>query len=62
MKFLLVLLILACSACTTFSTNQPYLSRACKAGVKTYDDGNVNFECYDKSTKPSNPVAKETEK
>lgn len=46
MKFIIgVICILILGACTTFTTNESGLRRACKSGVSEYDDGNMNFKC-----------------
>ncbi len=50
MKTLILFVTLLSSvACTTLKVNQFSVSRACKSGVKSYDDGSVNFECFNKN-------------
>lgn len=44
MRYLLLLVFLTGCA-TSFEKNQAGLIRACKNGVKSYDDGTVSLEC-----------------
>lgn len=48
MKYLLILVALLASACTTFQNNEAGVRQACKAGVQSYDDGTTSFACAPK--------------
>lgn len=48
MKYLLIVLLMFLFGCTTFMTNEAGVRKACKSGVKMYDDGTTHFECVTK--------------
>lgn len=48
MKLVLLLVVLmSCVSCTTFYQNSSSVNKACKSGVQEYDDGTVNFKCFE---------------
>ena len=47
--FAAFLTILIFGGCTTFSSRE--ITKACKSGVKSYDDGQVQFDCFPKENK-----------
>lgn len=54
MKYIILLISLwALVGCGSFQTNSQNVVRACKNGVKNYDDGTVSFACFSKENKAS---------
>lgn len=51
MKYLVLILSLTFFGCGSFQTNAQSVVRACKNGVKNYDDGAVSFACFSKENK-----------
>lgn len=48
MKYLFLVALLFSFGCSTFMTNESGVRKACRSGVKKYDDGTTNFECFSK--------------
>lgn len=55
---LLIIFIIMAVGCTTFYQNSTSVNRACKSGIKEYDDGTTNFSCYNQSEKSNSEGVK----
>lgn len=50
MKYLLLIVLLLTCACTTFNLNESGIRKACKGGIKEYNDDSTSFKCFGKET------------
>lgn len=48
MRYLLISCLFIITACTSFNMNESGIRKACRGGVKEYDDGSTNFKCFEK--------------
>lgn len=48
MRYLLLMTFTFSVGCSTFNLNEAGVRKACNSNVKEYDDGSLNFKCFDK--------------